>query len=59
MYANRFFTLMVVAALAAVVILTVGEAIASNALAESVHRNERSRAADTARWQTMGEYYAS
>ncbi len=62
MYANRFFTFVVVLALGAVIALTVREAVATSAIAldpgaQEAQRLERSRAADAARWKAMGEYY--
>ena len=62
MYANRFFALVVVMALAAVIALTVHEAVATSASAldpqaPEAQRLERGRAADAARWTAMGEYY--
>lgn len=61
MYANRFFTLLIVVALASITVLTVQEAVATNAVALAPElretQRERIRAADAARWTAMGEYY--
>lgn len=62
MYANRFFTFVVILALVAVIALTVREAVATSALAldpgaQEAQRLQRSRAADSARWTAMGDYY--
>jgi hypothetical protein len=60
MFTNRFFTVLVILALAAVIVLTVREAMATSAVAsnaEEALRVERSRSADTARWEAMGKYY--
>ena len=61
MYANRFFTLLVVVALASIIALTVQEAIATKAvaLAPQLHeaQRQRNRAAETARWTAMGKYF--
>jgi hypothetical protein len=61
MYANRFFTLLVVVALASITALTVQEAIATKAVALVPQLREaerqRIRAAEVARWTAMGEYY--
>jgi|SRR5690349_19341430 len=60
MFTNRFFTVLVSLALAAVIVLTVREAMATSAVAfnaEEALSNERSRSADTARWEAMGKYY--
>jgi hypothetical protein len=48
MFTNRFFTVLVILTLAAVVGLTVREAIATSAIASN---------ADAARWEAMGKYY--
>lgn len=60
MFTNRFFTVLVILALAAVSVLTVREAIATSAVTsntEEALRIERSRNADAARWEAMGKYY--
>ena len=60
MFTNRLFTVLVILALAAVIMLTVREAMATSAVAsnaEETLRVERSRSADTARWEAMGKYY--
>ena len=60
MFTNRLFTVLVSLALAAVIVLTVREAMATSAVAsnaEEALRVERSRSADTARWEAMGKYY--
>lgn len=61
MYANRFFTLLIVVALASITALTVQEAVATDAvaLAPQLHeaQRQRTRAAEVARWTAMGEYY--
>jgi len=48
MFTNRFFTVLVILALAAVIALTVREAVATSGIASN---------ADTARWEAMGKYY--
>ena len=53
MFTNRFFTVLVILALAAVAGLTVREAIATSSVTSNVEE------ADTARWEAMGEYYAN
>ena len=53
MFTNRFFTLLIILALAAVAGLTVREAIATSSVTSNVEE------ADTARWEAMGEYYAN
>jgi hypothetical protein len=60
MFAKRFLTVLIGIALAAVLVLTVQEAIAISAVtsnAEEALRMERSRDANAARWEAMGEYY--
>lgn len=60
MFTNRFFTVFVVVALTAVIVLTVREAMATSAVASNAEEAlsiERSRSADTARWEAMGKYY--
>jgi len=62
MVKNRFFTLVAIMSLVVVITLTVREALATSAIAldpeaSEADRLERSRAADTARWTAMGEYY--
>jgi hypothetical protein len=62
MYANRFFTSVVILAFVAVIALIVREAFATSTIALDpqaleTQRLERSRAADAARWTAMGEYY--
>ena len=61
MYANRFFSLLVVVALASIAALTIQEAVSTKALffdsqSREVER-KRSLDADRARWTAMGEYY--
>lgn len=53
MFKNPFFTVLVILALAAVVGLTVRDAIATSSVTSNVEE------ADTARWEAMGEYYAN
>jgi hypothetical protein len=53
MFTNRFFTVLVILALAAVAGLTVQETIATSSVISNVEE------ADTARWEAMGEYYAN
>jgi hypothetical protein len=55
MLTNRFFMILIGGALAAVLVLTVQEAIAASAV--TANDLERSREADTARWHAMAEYY--
>ena len=62
MYANRFFTFVVILALVAVIALTVREAVATSAIAldpgaQEAQHLQGSRAADATRWTAMGEYY--
>ena len=62
MYGNKFFILVVIIALLAVITLSVREApttsaIALNPQALEAQRLERSRAAEASRWTAMGEYY--
>ena len=60
MFTNRFFTVLVILMLAAVIVPTVREAMATSAVASNAEEAlsiERSRSADTARWEAMGEYY--
>ena len=57
MFTNRFFTILIIVALAAVFGLTVREAVSSEL--EEAERIQQSGAADTARWEAMGEYYAN
>ena len=60
MFTNRFFTVLVIVALAAVIVLTVREAMATSAVAYNAGEAlsmERSWSADTARWEAMGKYY--
>ena len=62
MFTNRFFTVLVIVALAAVVGLTVREAVIASAVGSKLEKTERiqqSSAADTARWEAMGKYYAN
>jgi|GEM_PF-2211336 len=62
MFTNRFFTTLIIVALAAVFGLTVREAVLTSAVGSELTEAERiqqSLAADTAHWQTMGEYYAN
>src|SRR5687767_11046798 len=61
MYTNRFFSFLVIAALVVVFVLTLQEAVATQAVAfapevEEAQR-QRIRAADAASWTAMGEYY--
>ena len=57
MFTNRFFTTLFIVALAAVIGLTVREAVGSELTgAERIQQNS---AADLARWEAMGEYYAN
>jgi hypothetical protein len=53
MFTNRFFTVLVILALAAVAGLTVQEAIATSSVTSNVEE------ADLTRWEAMGEYYAN
>ena len=53
MLTNRFFNLLAIVALAAVVGLTVREAVVASAIGSELGE------ADTARWEAMGEYYAN
>src|SRR5687768_8721173 len=55
MFTNRFFTVLVIVTLAVVGVLTIQETIATSAVTSN--DMERSREADTARWQEMVEYY--
>ena len=60
MYTSRFFTALVILSLAAVIVLTVQEAIATSAVtsdARVAQRMKRSQEADMARWQGIAEYY--
>jgi hypothetical protein len=60
MFTNRFFTVLAILVLVAVLVLTVQEAIATSAVTSNEHvadSMERSREADTARWQAMADYY--
>ena len=60
MFTNRIFTVLVILVLAAVIVPTVREAMATSAVApnpEEAPSIERSRSADTARWEAMGKYY--
>jgi len=62
MFTNRFFTALIIVALTAVVGLTVREAVVTSAFGSELEEAERSQqtwAADTARWEAMGEYYAN
>ncbi|HEY9528369.1 MAG TPA: hypothetical protein VIR02_14850 [Anaerolineales bacterium] len=62
MFTNRIFTVLVILVLAAVIVLTVREAMATSAVApnpEEAPSIERSRSADTARWEAIAEYYQS
>jgi hypothetical protein len=62
MYTNRFFTALIIVALTAVVGLTVREAVVTSAFGSELEEAERIQqtwAADTARWEAMGEYYAN
>ena len=57
MFTNRFFTALFIVALAAVIGLTVREAVGSELTgAERIQQNS---AADMARWEALGEYYAN
>ena len=57
MFTNRFFTILFIVALAAVIGLTVREAVGSELTgAERIQQNS---SADMARWEAMGEYYAN
>ena len=61
MFTNRFFTALIVVALAAVVGLTIREAVFTSAVGsglEEIQRLKQNQAADLARWEAMGEYYA-
>ena len=62
MFTNRFFTALIIVALTAVVGLTVRDAVVTSAFGSELEEAERSQqtwAADTARWEAMGEYYAN
>src|SRR5688572_11071827 len=62
MFTNRFFTALIIVALTAVVGLTVREAVVTSAFGSELKEAERIQqtwAADTARWEAMGEYYAN
>ena len=62
MFKSRFFTALMIVALAAVVGLTVREAAFTSAVGsgwEEAQRIKQNQAADTARWEAMSEYYAS
>ena len=62
MFTNRIFTVLVSLALAAFIVLTVREALATSAVASNAEEAlgiERSRSADTARWEAIAEYYQS
>ena len=62
MFTNRFFTALIIVALTAVVGLTVREAVVTSAFGSELEEAERIQqtwAADTARWEAMGEYYAN
>ena len=48
MFTNRFFTVLVILVLAALIALTVREAVATSGIASN---------ADAARWEAMGKYY--
>jgi hypothetical protein len=61
MFTNRFFTALIVVALVAVVGLTLREAVFTSAVGsglEEVQLLKQNQAADIARWEAMGEYYA-
>ena len=60
MFTNRFFTVLVILVLTAVIVLTVRDAMATSAVApnaEEALRIDRSRSADTVRWEAIAEYY--
>jgi hypothetical protein len=62
MYTNRFFSFLVIVALAAVVALTIQEAVATKAVTfvpqvRDTEHQQRIRAAEVARWTAMGQYY--
>ena len=63
MFANRFFTTLIIVASAAVVGLTVRDAVIITAAVsselEEAERIQQSWAAHTARWEAMGQYYAN
>ena len=61
MFTNRFFTTLVIVVLAAVVVLTLREAVFASAVGSGLKEAQRikqNQAADTARWQAISEYYA-
>ena len=61
MYTNRFFSFLVIVAFAAVVALTIQEAVATKAVTFAPQlrdtEHQRIRAAEVARWTAMGQYY--
>ena len=62
MFTNRFFTPLIIVVLAVVVGLTLREAVMTSAVGSELKEAERiqqSSAADTVRWEAMGEYYAN
>ena len=62
MFTNRFFTTLFLVALAAVIGLTVRDAVLASAVGSELTETERIQqtlAADMARWEAMGEYYAN
>ncbi len=62
MFTNRLFTTLIMVTLAAVVGLTVRQVVFTSAVGSGLEEAERIQqtwAADTARWEAMGEYYAN
>jgi hypothetical protein len=62
MFTNRFFTALMIVALVAVVGLTVRKAVLASVVGsglEEAQRIKQNQAADTERWEAMGEYYAN
>ena len=62
MFTNRFFTALIIVALTAVVGLAVRETVVTSAFGSELEEAERIQqtwAADTARWEAVGEYYAN
>jgi ABC-type multidrug transport system fused ATPase/permease subunit len=57
MYTNRFFSIVLILTLVAVVAFTVREAMATDLLSQEAQRIQRSRNAETARWVATGQYY--
>ena len=62
MFTNRIFTTLFIVALAAVIGLTVRDAVLTSAVGSELtgaERIQQNSAADMPRWEAMGEYYAN